>query len=61
MELIFVLPLLKGDAAVQSLTTDASEALGLWRRKVRRDLKKEFRNIKDCHGIKKYQRRIRAH
>ncbi len=34
----FLLPLAKGGAAVQSLITHASEALGLWRRTVGRDL-----------------------
>jgi len=36
------LPFVKGGAAVQSLITHASEALGLWRRTVGRDLRKVF-------------------
>jgi hypothetical protein len=38
----FLLPLAKGGAAVQSLITHASEALGLWRRTVGRDFTKKF-------------------
>jgi len=37
-----LLPFVKGGAAVQSLNTHASEALGLWRRTVGRDLRKLF-------------------
>jgi len=47
-----LLPFVKGGAAVQSLNTHASEAVGLWRRTVGRDLRKLFsEQLEHSHPI----------
>jgi hypothetical protein len=54
-----LLPFVKGGAAVQSLNTHASEAVGLWRRTVGRDLRKLFsEQFFHLAGVKMTQNRI---